>query len=318
VSKPYLQQVRHPGVSGGCDKFHDPDSSYVLPVRQVWADALVAVDMSPKCLVKQNKTSAHFRHYVLPDPALLVMPGDDKKKLAYLLMWLCACPVLLYCSQKQDLTALSNQAWCDFLEMGHSDKLKSDTAAAAYQEEIQKIMGGVLGTAGLSEASPNANLGPVYWRDKELPLNKLPRFSMFRKILWELYELNFRLKLTNLDQCANRDPVEEDPAICVKCLWSCFSPSFDLPFVMISYMNIGLVTNDWREWVPFISALMNMMSCWEESKPEVFKYQLHRAEELSEGLALELECEAACFYMQIFYNHFGYAPLIPHCVLPAV
>ena len=83
-------------------------------------------------------------------------------------------------------------------------------------------------------------------------------------------------------------------------------------------MNIGLVANDWREWVPFILALMNMMSCWEGSKPEVFKYQLHHAEELSEGLVLELEREAACFYMQTFYNYFGHTPLIPHCVLPAV
>jgi len=92
----------------------------------------VAVDTSPKCLVKQNKTSPHFGHYALPDPALLITPGDDKKKLAYLLTWLCTCPALLYCSQKQDLTALSNQAWHSFLEMGHSDKLRSDTAAAAH------------------------------------------------------------------------------------------------------------------------------------------------------------------------------------------
>jgi len=97
---------------------------------QVWADALVAVDTSPKRLVKQTKTSMHFGYYALPDPALFVTPGDDKKKLAYLLTWLHACPALLYRLQKQDSTALSNQAWCDFLEMGCSDKLKNDTAAA--------------------------------------------------------------------------------------------------------------------------------------------------------------------------------------------
>jgi len=136
-------------------------------------------------------------------------------------------------------------------------------------------MGGVLGTAGVSEASPNANFGPVYWRDKELPLDKLPRFSVFWEILWELYELNFHLELTSLDQCTNRDSVKEDPAIRVKHLWSCFPPSSDLPFVMIPYMNISLVANNWREWVSFILALVNMMSCWEGSKPEVFKYQLH-------------------------------------------
>jgi len=112
----------------------------------------------------------------------------------------------------------------------------------------------------------------------------------------ELYKLNFHLELTSLDQCANRDPVKKDPVIRIKHLWSCFPPSSDLPFVMIPYMNIGLVANNWREWVPFISALVNMMSCWEGPKPENFKYWLHHAEELLEGLALELEREAACFY----------------------
>jgi len=33
-------------------------------------------------------------------------------------------------------------------------------------------MGGVLGTAGVSEASNNANSGLVYWRDEELALDK--------------------------------------------------------------------------------------------------------------------------------------------------
>jgi len=163
------------------------------------------------------------------------------------------------------LTVLSNQAWHNFLEMGHSDKLRSDTAAAACREEIQKIMGGVLGTASVSEASPNVNLGPVYWRDKELALNKLPRFSVFQEILWELYELNFHLKLSSLDKFTNRDLVKEDPVIYIKCLWSCFPPSSNLSFIMIQYMNISLVTNDWREWVPFVLALVNMMSCWEGS-----------------------------------------------------
>jgi len=72
---------------------------------------------------------------------------------------------------------------------------------------------------------PNANLGLVYWRDKELALNKLPRFSMFWEILWELYELNFYLELSSLDKCANRDLVKENPASRIKCLWSCFPPS---------------------------------------------------------------------------------------------
>jgi len=232
----------------------------------------MAVDTSPERLVEQTKTSPHLRHYALLDPALLVTPGDDKKKLAYLLTWLPARPTLLYHLQKQDSTALSNQAWRDFLEMGHSDKLKNDTAAATRRAEIRKILRRVLETAGVSEASDNANSGPVYWRDEALALDKLPRISMFQEILWELYELNFRLELVSLDQRANRDPVKVDPDIRVQQILRCFPNTSAVSVITIPYANTGLVANDWRERLPFVLAFVNVMSCWEGLKPKVFNY----------------------------------------------
>jgi len=60
---------------------------------------------------------------------------------------------------------------------------------------------------------------------------------------------------------------------------------------------------------------MNMMSHWEESKPEVFKYQLHHVEQLIEGLVLELEYKVAHFYMQTFYNYFLLSSHIVFCLL---
>ena len=76
------------------------------------------------------------------------------------------------------MTALSNQARQDFLEMEHSDKQRNNTAAVACREEIRKMMGGVLKTPGVSEASSDANLHPVYWEGEELAHDKLPRMSM--------------------------------------------------------------------------------------------------------------------------------------------
>jgi len=104
------------------------------------------------------------------------------KKLTYILMWLHARSTLLYCLKRQQMTALSNQAWRDFLKMGRSDKQRNDTAAATHREEIRKMMGEVLNTPGVSEASPNANLCPVYWKGEELACDKLPRMSL----VWEI------------------------------------------------------------------------------------------------------------------------------------
>jgi len=178
-------------------------------------------------------------------------------------------------------------------------------------------VGGVLGTARVSEDSDNANSGLVYWRDKELALDKLPRISVFQEILWELYELNFCLELVSLDQHANRDPVKVDLEICVQEILRCFSNTSGVSVVTIPYANTGLIANDWRERLPFVLAFVGVMSCWEGLKPKVFDYRLYRVEELSQNQVLELEHEAACFYMQTFFNHFGRASLIPHCILRA-
>jgi len=148
-------------------------------------------------------------------------------------------------------------------------------------------------------------------------LTKLPRISVFQEILWELYKLNFHLELVSLDQYANRDPVKVDLEIRVQEILWCFPNTSGVSVVTIPYVNAGLVTNDWRERLPFILAFVGVMSCWEGLKPKVFDYWLHRVKELSQNQALELEHEAACFYMQTFFNHFGWASLIPHCILRA-
>jgi hypothetical protein len=280
---------------------------------RAWADALAAVDASPERLVEQNKSVPHSGHYALPDPALFVTPADGKKKVVYLLTWLRARPALLYRLQKKESTALSNQAWRDFLEMGRSNKMRDGTTTAARREQIRKIMGEVLKTASVSEVSPDATLGPVYWREEELPADKLPRPSVLWEILWELYELNFRLELFSLDRRASRDPL--DSMMRIQRLRLCFPGTSDFPFVKMPYVNAGLVANDWRERLPFILALVNVMSRWEGSQPKVFEYRLRRVEAFSQDRALELELEMARFYTQTFYNYFGRACLIPHCIL---
>jgi len=86
--------------------------------------------------------------------------------------------------------------------------------------------------------------GPVYWRDEELSLDKLPRISIFQEILRELYELNFCLELVSLDQCANRDPVKVDLEICVQEILWCFPDTSGVSVITIPYANAGLIAND--------------------------------------------------------------------------
>jgi len=106
------------------------------------------------------------------------------------------------------------------------------------------MMGEVLNTPGVSEASPNANLHPVCWEGEELACDKLPRMPLVWEILWELYELNFHIQLSSLDQRASTEPM--DPASHIQRLQACF-PDSDFSFIKISYTDTGLIAKDWRE-----------------------------------------------------------------------
>jgi len=99
-------------------------------------------------------------------------------------------------------------------------------------------MGEVLNTPGVSEASLNANLHLVYWEGEELACDKLPRMSLVWKILWELYELNFCIELSGLDQCASTEPM--DPVSRIQWLQACFPDSdFLLWNSLLSYLILS-------------------------------------------------------------------------------
>jgi len=149
---------------------------------------------------------------------------------------------------------------------------------------------------------PRCKLGPVYWEGEELACDKLPRMSLVWKILWELYELNFHIEPSSLDQHASTEPM--DPASHIQWLQVCF-PDSDFPFIKIPYIDTSLVAKNWRERLSCILAFMNMIFSWREPKLTVFNSRLRPPEEFSYEQTLELEREAARFYMQTFFNYFG-------------
>lgn len=312
------------------NKFIDPDSDMIPPSMPAWANALSQVQQSPSAPQQkqrrgkkqtqaphQGADAPHRGHYALPDPVLLVTPTSDDKKLSYILTWLRARPALLYRIQKRQSTALSAQMWRDFLGMGQSSQTNSATAAAQRRDRIRTIMGpGLMDEAGLSEAPQSETVGDVRWRGTELSLTTLPGTSVVHEIVWELFELNFRLELFGLDRRASIEELEVSTRL--QRLQSCFLDCTDLLCINIPRVNVGLVANDWRTRLPFVVNLVKIMSSWGGLPlPPIFNERHRQLDTFSKEAAMELEQQATIFYAQIFYNHFGRAAILPHRILPS-
>ena len=81
---------------------------------------------------------------------------------------------------------------------------KGETKAAHHHQESLELL--LPNSAMYPEVKTQSSLmGPVVWWGKKYPSGVLPPENIVRKILWELYEVNFIHELQSLDRrtCAN-------------------------------------------------------------------------------------------------------------------
>jgi hypothetical protein len=283
----------------------------------IWANALKKVNRSLSRLVQEHKAKTHYGHYALPEPALFVTPASDEKKISYIFTWLRARPALMYRLWKHHSTALSNQTWRNFLEMGRNagKGLKEGAVKSAKSRElIIQVMGGVIDSITASESSSSADSFPVVWEGEDLTPGEMPEKKVVSEILWELFELNFRIELFSLDSRASL--VGLDTQSRLERIQKCF---VDVDFLRahIPSANRGLVADDWETRLPYVFALRDIMVSWVGCRQ--FIKPLSPAELMggfSKMRFQEVEAEVTQFYTQSFFDYFGRAASIPHCISP--
>jgi hypothetical protein len=153
---------------------------------------------------------------------------------------------------------------------------------------------------------------PAKWRGEDLP-TPVPE-NIAREIVWDLFEINFRFELFALDSRASTvSRTNEDRVDLVD---QCFATKTSLFTDRTPQGNCGLVDDDWRERHHYLLAMFRLMATWEGKQPPIFR----KLSEENEGTDLrkeqmkELEESIAQFYTQSFFDYFGRAALIPHCV----
>ena len=161
---------------------------------------------------------------------------------------------------------------------------------------------------------------PVNWQGNNYPPGVLPADHFVRGILWELYNLNFAYELLSLDRCA----CSESNLVRLNDLQlvqrqSMISKCFPVdPFFSRSLpeRNCGLAAHDIEEHLPFILRLVCVMQSWKGDKPPIFNLAAWSYHEIPGNQALMLEDAATKYYCQpfFFFDYFGCAALVPHCL----
>jgi len=299
----------------GRNKFLPLDSPFAPFSIPAWSAGLQAVDQSPSRLLEASKTFIHYGHYTFPDPGLFITPVAGKKApVQYIEPWLRLRDTWLMRLAKEPSLATSNQHWRTFLAANLKAPAGGQTKAAKRIRDTLDLI--IPQSDAYSGVKMQQSSGPFVWQDKEYPPGVLPPEGVIREILWELYELNFIRELVSLDHraCAELDLSDTAQLLDRQTkITKCF-PIESFQHVTIPSRNCGLAADDLGERFACIRALFLVMKSWRGDQPKIFEASEENVRNFSKQAALAFENLVAKYYCQQFFNYFGRAAQIPHCL----
>ena len=153
----------------------------------------------------------------------------------------------------------------------------------------------------------------MVWQGREYPSGVLPPENVVREILWKLYELNFIHELQALDRRAAQNLDSQNSTQLFERqveILQCFQTS-SFQHVPIPSKNLGLADDNFNKRFQFITGLYFVVNSWKGDKPGML---VDDCSNLSPNAAMELEKVIAKYYCQRFFNYFGCAAQVPHCL----
>ncbi|KAF9033914.1 hypothetical protein BJ165DRAFT_1534467 [Panaeolus papilionaceus] len=282
---------------------------YSIPA---WRDALSAVDYSPARIVDRASADHNSNQYIFPDPGLFM---NSKHMDVYILNWLRINRVwFLFVAENG---TFSPQDWRHLLFLDFSNPPPDgDSPTIKRRRELYEM----LQTRGNQFSGlrlvDRFSMAPT-WNGQ--PVTASVPEKTAREIMWTLYEFNFTFELISLDRRAcielGPNPTEQKLEEREKLIRACFAPArFKMPEV--DPENIGLASNKLEDRLPYIIALGKVVKSWTLNPDPVLLLCDHRRPELhlDEPRRHGLERVVTQLYCQTFWNYFGRAAQIPHCL----
>jgi hypothetical protein len=306
----------------GRDKFAEPAHNPLSPPGiPAWVAGLKSVQHSAPGDAGGNQKDQNVDKYLFPDPGLL-RPKFYENWLRSRAAW-----VWRAIQTDRPPTLISPSLWRECLFYGLATGQSTLQAANSKQfEKVKKMVEACM--LDLDDKGnlvvPGARQFPLVgmdtrlvWRGKQVAKKEDGSLDdqVVREMLWELYELSFRLELKALDRGLStaqglEDIIERDEKM-NKCFAGGDGMNFVLTLPEIPVSNAGLASDGLEERGPYIVALARLMTGWTVGIPKVIE-DLAFARELSSDKLAELEYAVAALYCQAFYDYCARAPLTPH------
>ncbi|KAL0057992.1 hypothetical protein AAF712_015347 [Marasmius tenuissimus] len=210
-------------------------------------------------------------------------------------------------------TAWSPLQWKILLGTTEDHVAKEGLVMAEQQSIVKELLGKCLDFHGLSLAEAQKSL-LLTWHDHKYKVGQLTDLQLVKRIVWELYELNFRFEFHSLDGkfCGSSNPLSMNMDV-QACFAGCeiFSPTqLDTKFT-----DRGLAAERVRDQGLYFHWMCRVMKDWPEGmKAESFLAGRTKVEEYSDDELVAMEHWATKFYCQSFYEKFGWPPILPHRV----
>jgi hypothetical protein len=284
--------------------------------------------------------------YAFPDPGLFFGVTTAEAQAKFFYNWLKYRPALIYrlAGHNSNAKPLSSQGWRTMLHLPipglevppHRHPTSSSTlpkkpsagrpeqtASAKRLEVIHSLLQDCLNVDSVQVNETPTN--GLMWQEQRLSPGELPDQRVAQEILWELFELNFRLEFMALDSRAHTPlTVPTNGLSREDLLLKCFPGNVGGFFLVAptEFAHQGLAASTWQERAPFVVAVKNVVCTWsgfdkvKEHCNAVDLGQNKDVECYSESEIDAMELAMANFYTQSFYNFFGRAAVIPRRLAP--
>lgn len=155
------------------------------------------------------------------------------------------------------------------------------------------------------------------WRNRSLQPTEAIDDVTITEVIWELYELNFRYELQELDRLARRSHVHHDECA----LMACFplAPNGSTIFTAsLDMADQGFAAIEWTSRQTQVIGLYNLMTRWKDADLALGGLGLPSSNKNSasvnipEAVFVSAEAALVAYYCKTFYKYFHRAPTIPH------
>ena len=270
---------------------------------QIWRDALERHAGHNQNLAAPKEVNCGF---ALPPADMFITTANKSTAATLFGNWLKLREIFIYrlsCSPDR----YSKKEWWVLLTLDQGEEGRSDTRTGKRRLEMKDLLNSILKNSLIRlEALEKA---PVIWRGQTV-IGSRPPDHLAKEIIWELYELNFRQDLVNLDSQLDESNMArfERQGLLDKC-WIRTREYADLV-----KSQDGFASTDSQKRLEVIRVLHRLMSTWCRLKPPILLSLLPNNMG-GHNLRVRLDCieeELAHYFTSRFLESFCRAPSIPY------